>query len=90
MQKLYDKGACRGSDPGDYFDNFLSMTKPQKVALIARCDSCIVKQECHDYAVKHKCEGIWAGKEFKNGKPYNALRARRNINDGALEEIKIA
>jgi len=89
MEKWSDKAACKGSDPGDYFDNFYKMSKPEKISLISRCERCPVVEACYAYALENKCEGIWGGKEFLKGKPYNALRKHRG-RELLLDELQIA
>lgn len=65
-----DQGACRGVDPTVFYPlNDIGQPYPAKkplppatVAAARRhCDTCPVRPDCHDWALHHETEGIWAG-----------------------------
>lgn len=56
-----DHGACRTADPAVFFPD-LNEPYPVEVLDAARryCDHCPVHAQCHEHAVEHETEGIWA------------------------------
>lgn len=40
------------------------------------CASCRVKQECFDFASKHKCVGVWGGKLFTYNHKVSRIKLR--------------
>ena len=82
----FDHGACRSADIDR--DLFFPVAAGKgmnydrrKLRDAARiCDSCPVRQECHEYAVTYRQIGIWGGWLFVNWK-----RKSRNLIAELLE-----
>jgi WhiB family redox-sensing transcriptional regulator len=69
-----DNGLCRGQDPNIWFptpanDRSLQITARQT------CRQCPVREECLEYALTHKAQGVWGGTD--SIERHAILRARR-------------
>lgn len=65
--------ACKGENSAVFFDGFQKLKKPEKLDVLAICENCKVRRHCYEYAVETEAWGIWAGKLFRRGNPYNPL-----------------
>lgn len=67
LNVIYKKAACTGC-PSEYFfpgpyKGRIAKNSPVWHGLKI-CSSCQVKQECYNFAAKHKCIGVWGGVLF--------------------------
>lgn len=68
------QGACGGLDPNDFFpDRGGSVAKA-----VAVCATCLVRQECLDYALSYPCErfGVWGGRSERERRAIKRQRRR--------------
>lgn len=57
-------GACRGADQTIFFPvhgDRIDVTEDELAAANTFCNGCPVRIACHDWALHHETEGIWAG-----------------------------
>lgn len=86
----FEKALCREAGSTYYFDGFYELSKEERQAIVDMCNACPVKLQCFEYAVETKSWGIWAGKEFRSGRPYNALKtAERQIKKMEVNKISL-
>lgn len=55
----YSKARCQNSDTEAFFVEERGMSYEEPVARI--CNSCSVKNECLNFAIKYKMQGFWGG-----------------------------
>jgi WhiB family redox-sensing transcriptional regulator len=76
MYAFREEANCADTDPEAFFTEAGSSTYPNVLLLKRICGSCIVKNECLDYALKHEVLGYWGNTtEFQRRK----LRQKLNI-----------
>jgi len=76
---MAERGACRNADPDLFFPNHDEDSYEYKMASrVAKsiCESCPVKVECEEHAVRYEDYGIWGGLT-----PQERRRRRRDATD---------
>jgi WhiB family redox-sensing transcriptional regulator len=59
-QPDFTKAECLGSDPNMWVPEDYSNGEATRAAK-AICATCVIKEECRDWAIKTKQVGIWGG-----------------------------
>ena len=78
LQRWMKDAACQGNKEGDWFPEAPGNSSAVRIAL-SICNSCLVKQECFNYAIAHPdLQGIWGG---VNARKRGRLRAKGINND---------
>lgn len=81
---------CKDAGSHFYFDGFYDLSDEEKFAVIDMCESCPVNEQCYNYAVETRSWGIWAGKDFKNGRAYNAVKRKKGDRVRARKGVTAA
>ena len=54
-------GACDGADPEAFFPAKVRATRDDCAAALAYCGRCRVREDCLEFALDHRAQGIWGG-----------------------------
>lgn len=73
-----EEASCKDMPTSIFFDGWFDLTKNEKKSIVEMCVLCPVRRQCYNYAVKSQSHGVWAGKDFKNGRPYNPFSPRKH------------
>ena len=69
-----DHAACAGRDPDEFHPVGADAEQLALIRLRPLCHTCTVYRECHDWALHHETEGIWAATT-----PTQRRRLRRSL-----------
>lgn len=74
-----EEALCKQIPTEVFFDHWYDLERSEKQEIVEMCERCPVMQKCYDYAVKSRSHGVWAGKDFRDGKPFSPYVSKRKI-----------
>lgn len=80
---------CKDMGTAIFFDKWYELSKQEKQDIVSMCESCPVLESCYNYAVSSKSHGIWAGRDFRDGRPYSPFSSRKKAPLEFLEKTTV-
>ncbi len=77
MMEWRENALCKNMPTEIFFDAWYDLMREEKDEIIQMCGVCPVAEQCYAYAVTTKSHGVWAGKDFRDGKPFSPYSSKR-------------